>query len=141
MPAALNIIEKVIALEAVDLFQSLSAEQVSRIASIADELKVSPSHQILDPAKEVDSLYVILDGEAELSRDGKAIARAGRGEVLGSWALFDVEPLGVGATAITDVRLLRINRNDFYDLLSDNMQITQAIFSTLVRRFRKLAGN
>ncbi len=140
MPA-LNIIEKVIALEAVDLFQNLSAEQVSRIASIADELTVSPSHQILDPAKEVDSLYVILDGEAELLRDGKPIARAGRGEVLGSWALFDVEPLGVAAKAVTDVRLLRINRNDFYDLLSDNMQITQAIFSTLVRRFRKLAGN
>lgn len=140
MPA-LNIVEKVIALEAVDLFKNLTAEQTSRIASIAGEISVAPGHEIIDGKKDVDSLYVILDGEVELIRDGKMLFKAQRGEVLGSWSLFDVEPMGVTAKAITDVRLLRINRNDFYELLSDNMQITQTIFSTLVRRFRQLAGS
>jgi CRP-like cAMP-binding protein len=39
---------------------------------------------------------------------------------------------------VEDTRLLRIAREDFYDLLSDNGEITAAIFSTLVKRFRKL---
>ena len=40
--AELNIIEKVIALEAVDLLKNLSAEQLSRIASIAKEIRYPP---------------------------------------------------------------------------------------------------
>ena len=42
------------------------------------------------------------------------------------------------AKTIEDTRLLRIGRDDFYDLLADNSEITSAIFSTLVKRFRKL---
>ena len=36
------------------------------------------------------------------------------------------------------MRLLRIGRDDFYDLLSDNMEITASIFTILVRRFRQV---
>jgi CRP-like cAMP-binding protein len=39
-----------------------------------------------------------------------------------------------------DTRLLRIGRDDFYDLLSDNIEITASVFSTLAKRFRKLVG-
>ena len=46
--------------------------------------------------------------------------------------------LFVSAKTVEDTRLLRIGRDDFYDLLSDNVEITAAIFSTLVKRFRKL---
>jgi CRP-like cAMP-binding protein len=44
----------------------------------------------------------------------------------------------VTAKTVEDTKLLRIARDDFYDLLSDNSEITSAMFSTLVRRFRKL---
>jgi CRP-like cAMP-binding protein len=60
--------------------------------------------------------------------------------VLGAWALFDSEPMPVTATTTEDTRLLRIGRDDFYELLSDNVEITTAVFSTLVKRFRKLVG-
>jgi CRP-like cAMP-binding protein len=60
--------------------------------------------------------------------------------VLGTWALFDSEPMPVTAKTTEDTRLLRIGRDDFYDLLSDNVEITAAVFSTLAKRFRKLVG-
>ena len=46
----------------------------------------------------------------------------------------------VTATATEDVQLLRIGRDDFNELLSDNVEITSAVFGTLVKRFRKLVG-
>jgi CRP-like cAMP-binding protein len=58
--------------------------------------------------------------------------------VLGAWALFDEEPVPVTATTVERTMLLRISREDFYDLLADNSEITSAIFGTLVKRFRKL---
>src|SRR6187431_1161115 len=105
----LSIIEKVIALEAVDLFRGLSAEQIWRIGGIAHEITVPPGRAILDADANVDSLYVIVDGQVELIRNGELFHTAQRGEVLGSWALFDEAPLAVGARSVADVRLLRIS--------------------------------
>jgi CRP-like cAMP-binding protein len=134
----LNIVEKVIALEAVELLKNLTPEQLSRIATIAREVKQPPGKTILDPNQPLDALYVIVDGAVELSRNGEALHTAGPNDVLGAWALFDEDPMPVSAKTVEDTRLLRIGRDDFYDLLSDNVEITAAIFSTLVKRFRKL---
>ena len=134
----LNIVEKVIALEGVELLQNLSPDQLARIATIAREVSISPGKVVLDPARPLDALYVILDGAVELTHNGQQLHLARQGEVLGAWALFDEEPMPVVASAAEDTRLLRIGRDDFFDLLSDNLEIAASILSTLVKRFRKL---
>ncbi len=134
----LNIVEKVIALEAVELFKDLTPDQLARIASIATEVKLQPGKAVLQPDQSLDALYVIIDGAVELSRNGEPLHVARQYEVLGSWALFDEEPLLVRARTLEDTRLLRISREEFFDLLSDHMEIAASIFSTLARRFRKL---
>jgi CRP-like cAMP-binding protein len=136
--AELNIVEKVIALEAVELLKNLNPEQLSRIASIAREVKYLPDRVILEPKTAQDALYVIVEGSVELIQGGEVLHVAGENDVLGTWALFDDEPLALTARTNEDTRLLRISRDDFYDLLSDNSEITAAIFSTLAKRFRKL---
>jgi CRP-like cAMP-binding protein len=136
--AELNIVEKVIALEAVDLLKNLTPDQLSRIASIAREVKIGSNKVVLAPGKPLDALYVILDGSVSISRDGEDLHTAGQHEVLGAWALFDPEPMPVVAKTVQETRLLRIGRDDFYDLLSDNSEITASIFAMLVKRFRKL---
>jgi CRP/FNR family cyclic AMP-dependent transcriptional regulator len=136
--AELNIIEKVIALEAVDLLKNLSAEQLSRIASIAKEARYGPGKVILGSETTLDALHVILEGAVSISRDGIELHIARENEVLGSWALFDPEPMSVTAKTTEDTRVLTIARDDFYDLLSDNTEITASIFAMLVKRFRQL---
>jgi CRP-like cAMP-binding protein len=135
----LNIVEKVIALEGVELLSNLTPDQLARIGSIAQEVKYPPDRMVLEAEKPVDALYVIVDGSVELARKGETLTTAKQNEVLGAWALFDEEdPMPVTARTLEDTRLLRIARDDFYDLLADNGEITSAIFSTLVKRFRRL---
>ncbi|HEU0140800.1 MAG TPA: cyclic nucleotide-binding domain-containing protein [Bryobacteraceae bacterium] len=134
----LNIVEKVIALEAVDLLKNLNPDQLSRIATIAKETKYPPEKVVIEADQPLDALYVVLDGAVQINRNGESLHVARQNEVLGSWALFDPEPMHVEAKTLEDTKLLRIAREDFYDLLSDNMEITASIFSTLVKRFRQL---
>jgi CRP-like cAMP-binding protein len=137
--AELNIVEKVIALEGVELLGHLTPDQLARIGSIAQEVKFPPDRMIFEADKPVDGLYVIVDGSVELARDGESLTTAKQHDVLGAWALFDEsDPMRVTARTLEDTRLLRIARDDFYDLLADNSEITSAVFSTLVKRFRKL---
>ncbi len=135
----LNIVEKVIALEGVELFQHLTPEQLARIATVAHEVKYSPRKVVLEPSQTADALYVVIDGAVELKRNGETLTVAHRNEVLGAWALFEEDqPMPVTAETSEDTRMLRIGRDDFYDLLADHSEITFALFSTLVKRFRKL---
>jgi CRP-like cAMP-binding protein len=134
----LNIVEKVIALEAVDLLKNLNPDQLARIASIAKEVKYLPGKVILDPGQPLSALYVIVDGAVELSRGSDVLHVARQNDVLGTWALFDPDPMPVIAKTVEDTRLLRISRDDFYDLLADNVEITSSILSMLAKRFRKL---
>ena len=137
--AELNLVEKVIALEGVELLGTLSPEHLATIASVATEMQVSPGRVILDTANPVEALYIVLDGSVELIRDGSVLDTTGQNAVLGAWALFDDEdPIPLTARAVSDTHLLRVGRDDFYELLADNGDITTAVFSTLVRRFRKL---
>jgi signal-transduction protein with cAMP-binding, CBS, and nucleotidyltransferase domain len=134
----LNIVEKVIALEAVEMFKSLTPDQLARIASIASVERYPAARTIVSPDQPPDSLYVVFDGSVELSQDGEVIHVAGQNEVLGAWALFDDAPLRLTAVTGETTTLLRIAREDFLDLLSDNVEIMAAVFSTLAKRFRKL---
>src|SRR6516162_8542831 len=94
----LNIVEKVIALEGVDLLATLTPEQLARIATIAQEVRIPPGKTVLDPAKPLDALYAIIDGAVELSRNGEALTTARQNEVLGAWALFEEnDPMPVTA--------------------------------------------
>jgi CRP-like cAMP-binding protein len=136
--AELNIVEKVIALEGVELLKNLTPDQLSRIASIAKEERVPRDRVILEPNRASDALFVILDGAVNISRNNEELYVARQNEVLGSWALFDQEPASITAKTAEDTRLLRIGRDDFYDLLADNTEITQSIFNMMVKRFRKL---
>ena len=82
--AELNIVEKVIALEGVDLLSNLNPDQLARIASIATEVRYPPEKVILDPSQPLDALFVVLDGSVELSQKGTAIHTARQNEVLGT---------------------------------------------------------
>jgi len=44
----------------------------------------------------------------------------------------------VTATTLEDAHLLKIDKEDFVDLLADHVQITQAILKTMARRLRGL---
>src|SRR4051794_41498121 len=98
MMAELNIVEKVIALEGVELLGTLTPEQLARIAAIAQEVKWPPRRVILEPGQRADALYVIVEGAVELSRNGEALTVARQNDVLGAWALFDEsDPMPVRA--------------------------------------------
>lgn len=85
-------------------------------------------------------MYIVLDGSVRLHQADEEITIASTREALGSWALFDDEPRIVTATVVEDCRLLRIERESFFDLLSDNVQITRSILKSMSARLRQLMG-
>lgn len=135
----LTVIEKVIFLQNIEVFSEVPTEPLAYLASIGEENSIRKGDQIYKENDPSDAMYLVLEGRIRLHRDDTEVTVAGPKDVFGVWALFDEEPRVVTATALEDTLLLRIDREDFIDLLSDHVQITQGVLKALVKRLRGLA--
>jgi len=131
-------IEKVIFLQNVDVFSAVPTEQLAFVAAIAEEVAYLEKDTVYETRQPSDALYLVLEGKVRLHRDGEEIVSAGPKEAFGTWALFDDEPRVATATAAEDSRLLRIDRDEFLELLADHTEITQAVLKNIAGRMRGL---
>jgi len=57
-------------------------------------------------------------------------------ETVGNWALFDRQPSLAAVRAVEDSSALKIDRENFFDLLADHSEINRELFQALFRRMR-----
>lgn len=136
----MTVLEKVLLLQDVDLFSEVSPEQLARIALIAEEMTADADQVLLQEGEPSDAMYVIASGEVRLESGAKHISRAAAKETVGTWALLDNEPMVVTARVAETARVLRIDREDFYDLMADYPEITRSMFRALIRRIREVVA-
>src|SRR6266581_3383103 len=122
----------------VPLFEGLSKKQLSRVSSLMTSLEL-PSGKVLARQGEAGHEFVILlEGEAEVARDGKVIAVRGPGDYIGEIALLDNQPRTATVTAKTDVAAEVLNRAEFSSLLADAPELSSKLMATLARRLAEL---
>ncbi len=136
----LTTVEKVIFLQDVDVFARIPLEDLAYIAMIADEVPAEAGRVIYSEGDVSDSMYLVLDGSIRLHRGGVEVMIAKPRDVFGTWALFDNETRIVTATSIEESSLLRIDKEDFLDLLSDHSKITEGVLKVLASKLRNLVG-
>ncbi len=132
-------IEKVLLLQQVEIFTEVPTDQLAALAAISREVSYLAGDTVYRELDSPDALYLVLEGSVRLSQGDRTVSVSGPQVSFGTWALFDDEPRVLAATAIENSRLLRIDRNEFNDLLSDDVRIAQGIIRTVARRLRELA--
>lgn len=136
----LSIIERVIILQSVDVFSDVPSEELSHVAAVTTELSHGSEETIFQINDPSDAMYVVLEGEVKLSRGRQVVTVAGVDEAFGTWSLFDDEPRVVDAITTRETHLLKLEKDDFMDLLADNVGITQGVLKGIVKRLRGVAG-
>jgi CRP-like cAMP-binding protein len=132
-------LEKVLLLQNVGLLSAVTLEQLSYLAAITQERMLASRRQIYAEGDAPDGLYIVVSGSVRMRRSGQEIDRIAANGTFGVWALFDDEPRLAAAESAEETRLLFIPREDFYDVLSDHVEIVAGLFKHLVQRLRKLA--
>jgi len=136
----LSPIEKVLLLQNVEVFGEVPTDQLAALAAIAREMSVLTGDTVYLEDDSPDALYLVLEGHVLLHQGEREVTTATKSMTFGTWALFDDEPRVMTATATQDTKLLRIDRNEFNDLLSDDVRIAKGIIRTVTRKLRELAG-
>jgi CRP-like cAMP-binding protein len=134
----LTTIEKALFLQDIDIFKHTLTEDLAHIAEITKEIECKPDEIIFKEGEISDAMYMVIEGQVRLTRGGQEVMIAEEKDVFGTWALFDDEPRVTTAATLGETRLLRIDKEDFVDLLADHVRITQSILKTVVKRLRNL---
>lgn len=135
--AKLTTIEKVIFLKSVDIFKHAAIEELGGVAALTAEVHLEPGETVFREGEAIDAIYLILKGRAGVERNGQILREVGEKQELGTVAALDLCPAIHTVRAIDPVHALKLNAQDFYDLLSVDFELVQAVLRALCRLIRE----
>ncbi|HSG12512.1 MAG TPA: cyclic nucleotide-binding domain-containing protein [Gaiellaceae bacterium] len=125
---------KVEALKRAPLFEDLSKKELTELARISEDLQVVPGTVLCREGKLGQEFFVIVDGEAEVTKHGKRIATRTGGEFFGEIALITTTRRTATVTATTPLRCFIITRGDFRRVLEENPRVQRKVMEALAER-------
>jgi ATP/ADP translocase/HEAT repeat protein len=144
-PQMFTTLEKTILLKSVDLLKEISAEDLSYVARIAEETEAAAGTSIFQEGDYGDCLYIIIGGSVRIHKGERELAVLGRMQSLGEMAVLDGSPRSASATALEDTTMIKVDREQFLDVMRSSPEIMQGIIRLLLARLReaneKLSGS
>jgi CRP-like cAMP-binding protein len=125
---------KITALKQAPLFEGLSRKQLEHLARLSDDLD-SPAGTVLCKEGSVGrEFFVIVDGEAEVTKAGQHVATLGAGDFFGEIALIERINRVATVTAATPLRFFVISSRAFDSVLETDPTIERKVLRALARR-------
>jgi CRP/FNR family transcriptional regulator, cyclic AMP receptor protein len=125
---------KVELLKKVPLFSRLGKKELQDVAHIADELDLPAGKEMAQQGDRGREFFVLLDGEAEVTKSGNRVNTLQPGDFFGEIALVTKMPRTATVTATSDVRVLVITERDFDSLMRRSPTIGHGVAEALAER-------
>lgn len=126
------------------LFAGLSEVDLESLYSMARLISVPAGELIIEEGAIGDAMYVILEGELEVTRraEGQDLLLDVRmpGEIVGEMALLEDTPRTASVRATQQTLLLSISRTAFETLLGCSRHAALDIMRTIITRVRRQQG-
>ncbi len=119
--------EKVLFLQRINAFEAIPGIILSHLSDICEELRLKTGETLILDEKNNNNFYVIVAGKVEFFKRGELISQFSDGQFVG-------EMLGAPNFVNTNlvkakgnVVMLRFNKDQFYELLTDNVELADKI--------------
>jgi len=129
--------QKVDLLKKVPLFRNLSKRHLNEIAKHADQLSIKAGGVLAKQGSTGREFVFIVDGKAQVKKDGKVIRQISAGDFFGEISMIDGEPRTATIIAETDGTLLLVNSRSFAYLLDTIPGLQKKIMVSLCTYLRR----
>ena len=127
-------------LRKIPLFADLPEPDLLRLCSMVEELRVGAGELLFGEGSQGTRAYIIQQGELEILKasGGREVLIAVRkpGEVIGEISLLQASPRTASVRARTDAVLLSLEKEQLDQLLQTSSTALQAMFHTVLSRWR-----
>jgi CRP/FNR family transcriptional regulator, cyclic AMP receptor protein len=124
------------ALGATNLFSSLTAKALERVAGSARVIKHPAGSTLAAEGESGVGLHVITEGTASIDVKGESRGEIGPGAYFGEISLIDGRPRSATVIATTDLTTVSITAWDFAPLLDTEPEVSKALLLVLCARLR-----
>ena len=121
-------------LDSVPLFEGLDGDARKKFAVWVSELEVPEGQHLADEGEYAYDLFVIQDGTAEVTQDGKAVAELGAGQFFGEMGVLEKAPRNATVVAKTPMTLLTLSSWDVKRLQSKAPEAIQQLQDVIEQR-------
>jgi hypothetical protein len=119
--------EKVLFFQKITVFENIPGITLSYLADISEEIRMNAEDTLVLDEKSNASFYVLVAGSIDFYQRGVLVSQFTQGQFIG-------EMLGLPnfvntnvLIAQSDVVILKLNKDQFYELLSDNVRLADKI--------------
>lgn len=133
--------ERVTWLRRVPLFADLSTAQLEGVAPFVDEVETEAGHVLIGQAEFGQELLIIVDGTAEVTRDGRHLRDVGPGDVIGEISLLDGGPRTATVIAREPTTVLSISKRAFDTVLDRVPGLPHELLRALAARLRDVTDD
>ena len=121
----------------VPLFSACSKKDLQLLSKRTERVHVPPGQVLVREGAAGAEFFVILDGEAEVTRHGRRVAILGPGDFFGDLALLDRAPRNATVTAKTDAELAVLGQREFAAMIDEVPGFAHKLLSGLAHRLRE----
>ncbi len=130
------------ALAAVPLFADLAPDELAGVRGVATEVALAPGEVLIAEGDPGDALYLVLEGELAVTKRSdsgeRALATVGPGAVQGEIAVLGGGARRATVRALTPVRVLRLGRDDLFDVIAREPGIVRSLVATVAGRLASM---
>jgi CRP-like cAMP-binding protein len=129
-------------LRSVDLTSGLDRVALARLAAYMDPVAVQAGDTVITEGEPGDALYIVVRGTFAVlvGPEARRLNTIGPGHYVGELALLVDEPRSATIRADTEGEVLRLERQQFMELLGRDAPAARAVATTLARRLRRRDG-
>jgi CRP/FNR family transcriptional regulator, cyclic AMP receptor protein len=126
-------------LRKVALFAGLSDRQLKRLAQYVLVRDYPADAVVVRRGEKGAGFYLILDGQVQVRKGTKNIARLGPGEYFGELALFDNHPRSADVVTVGPSTFVVLSSWEFWGFARDRPEIMKTILQEMSRRLQETA--
>ncbi len=132
----LLLIEKVLLLKSLSIFEETPETVLAEVAEILEEEEFEPGKNIFHTGDIAQCMYVIFKGSIKIHRGEHTLAILKENDFFGELSLLDTDTRSASATTDTETLLLKIDQEPFYELMENRIEVAKGIIKTLCRRLK-----
>ena len=121
-------------LKGAPLFAHCSKRELAAISSIADEIDLKDGHELTREGAVGREFFVLIDGTADVLRNGRKVNTLKSGDFFGEIALVHRTPRTATVKATSPIRALVITERNFRTLLERSPEIQRKVLQALAER-------
>jgi CRP/FNR family cyclic AMP-dependent transcriptional regulator len=125
---------KIEALKRVPLFEGLSRKQLAELAKVTEDVDCEAGKVLCREGERGQEFFVMMQGEAEVTKRGRHLATRTSGDFFGEIALIEDVPRTATVTAKTPIRFFVLVRRHFLRLLDEQPGMERKVLRALARR-------